>query len=49
MQKSIALSFLGTTAFAVFVIIKLPLDDLHDLSSFAIVKDKLWFLRCPGD
>ena len=48
LQRSIALSFLGTTAFAVFVVIKLPLDDLHDLSSFTIAKDNLWFLTCPG-
>ena len=48
MQKSIAWSFLESTAFAVVVVIKLPLDDLHDLSSFAVAKDNLWFLTCPG-
>ena len=48
MQKSIALSFLGSIAFTVFVVIKLPLDDLHDLSSFAVANDNLWFLLCPG-
>ena len=48
LQESIALSVLGTTAFAVFVVIKLPLDDLHDLSSFAVTKDNLWFLTSPG-
>ena len=48
MQKSIAVSFFGSIAFAVVVVIKLPLDDLHDLSSFAIVKDNLWVLTCPG-
>ena len=45
---SIALSFLGSIAFAVVVVIKLPLDDLHYLSSFAVAKDNLWVLTCPG-
>ena len=50
LQKSIAWSFLGSIAFAVvvLVVIKLPLDDLHDSSSFAVAKDNLWFLTCPG-
>ena len=48
LQERTALLFLGTTAFAVVVVIKLPLDDLHDLSSFAVAKDNLWFLTCPG-
>ena len=48
MQKSIALSFLGSIAFAIVVVIKLPLDDLHHLSTFAVAKDNLWFLTCPG-
>ena len=48
LQERTALLFLGTTAFAVVVVIKLPLDDLHDLSSFAVTKDNLWFLTCPG-
>ena len=46
--EKIALSILGTIAFAVVVVIKFPLDDLHDLSSFAVAKDNLWFLTCPG-
>ena len=48
LQERTALLFLGTTAFAVVVVIKLPLDYLHDLSSFAVAKDNLWFLLCPG-
>ena len=48
MLKSIALSFLGSIAFAVVVVIASTLDGLHDLSSFAVAKDNLWFLLCPG-